>query len=56
MELKRCPFCGSTAVLRGKNGGKWWIIICENNACQCQTPGKIDKAKLIEIWNRRTEK
>jgi transcription elongation factor Elf1 len=52
-ELKRCPFCGHTAVLRGKNGGKFWVVMCTNESCKCSTKGKVEQSDVINIWNRR---
>ena len=57
-ELKRCPFCGSKAILNVCEGGV--RVKCVKENCQCQTPtikdvsdGEVAVIAVTDIWNRR---
>lgn len=52
IELKPCPFCGEEAKLKEIAGR--YAIECSKHCAG--TVIKNDKSKVIEIWNRRTEK
>lgn len=52
-ELKPCPFCGAPAEIRGKGGGRWYVVRCTKESCECSTKGHANKEEVIRIWNRR---
>lgn len=56
MELKPCPFCGSTKIeVRNIKGG--WSVGCATTDCLCQwwyMRQYNGKENAIEKWNRRT--
>ena len=58
MELKPCPFCGSTDVyisfrypLLGE--GLRMLVVC--NCCGCMTAQCRNEDKAVEAWNRRSD-
>ena len=55
--LKPCPCCNGTASVRDiqhEDGEPTYYVICTK--CGVSTMVDNDKEKVIEIWNRRTEK
>ena len=54
-ELKRCPFCGAQARVRGGENvggyGPFYYVEC----CRCWATQKGDDTikKVVETWNRR---
>ena len=52
IELRNCPFCGSTAEIRYSIRTEKYYVICTNPACRCKT-GHDLKEKVAGKWNRR---
>lgn len=66
MELKLCPFCGSSVELRVLRPGELSVIRCTNNHCYMAFPGAFTswnngdtdehaELRLTTAWNRRAE-
>ena len=52
-ELLPCPFCGKTAHLGHRDGGKYdkyFLVMCD--FCYARTVGETD-AEAIAAWNNR---
>lgn len=56
-ELKPCPFCGSSAVIRS-NGEYQYYVRCTNFDCSVHPTTYVmtTPEKAIAAWNRREEK
>lgn len=54
VTLKPCPFCGHKAQVRGKGGGRWFVVQCTNTSCTIQTAGSKNPETVIKIWNTRS--
>lgn len=52
IELKPCPFCGSTAGLYVSYEGRYAV---QCNYCCIGTIHMKNKQDAIELWNHRTE-
>lgn len=55
--LEPCPCCNGTALLRDiqhEDGKPTYYVVC--TSCGVSTLPDESKEKVIEIWNRRTEK
>ena len=55
MELKPCPFCGSTGKMHEK-GLNTWVVECSNNQCMASYMIGWDydtEEEAAEAWNRR---
>lgn len=52
IELKPCPFCGSTAGLYVSYEGRY-AVRC--NYCRIGTDLTKNEQDAIELWNHRTE-
>ena len=54
-ELKPCPFCGNTPMLRNDAGE--WRVECSGPECDClpSTWWYESEEEAIEAWNRRAE-
>ncbi len=51
-ELKKCPFCGSKAVIYGKGNSR--SIYCKNDNCRLGLAPKIQGIEgKIKEWNKR---
>ena len=54
-ELKKCPFCGSTAHVLHDDGGDTpndtYSVECDN--CACDIGWYKTKKEAIEAWNKR---
>lgn len=59
INLKPCPFCGSTNVTLAKGSDRSWAVECHGYACHAfVTNGKWmceRKEDAIALWNRRPE-
>lgn len=59
MNLKRCPFCGSSAPHLSLEPGaaaednEGFYILCE--MCKCCGPDALTEAGAAEVWNRRPQ-
>jgi len=51
MELLPCPFCGGEAHLVQPHDNSRPYVMCITSYC---TSPKMDDAKAIAAWNRRT--
>ena len=59
VELKLCPFCGSTARVfyvkpfehNGRKGIDRWQVLCDG--CGVATCAELSPEKAVERWNRR---
>ena len=64
MNLKSCPFCGSSATiymqqyntLSGRQ--KSYIIECDNGKCGCMygTNMSLTQDEVVKRWNKRSDK
>lgn len=57
-EIKPCPFCGSEATFRYKEGLDTWIVECSNTSCPASYMIGMDydtQEEAVEVWNRRAE-
>ena len=55
MELKPCPFCGSTVIWNlevGRNTDMWFVQ-CQD--CFATFPHFDSEEEAIEAWNRRVD-
>ena len=54
-ELKPCPFCGSTPMLRRGKTDEWYHVECGNRECPIyvETRRFYTQEEAIEVWNRR---
>ena len=50
-ELKKCPFCGGSAVFQFSDFLKVWWVKCI--FCGCTTAPQHHKENAIEVWNIR---
>ena len=57
IELKHCPFCGSTARVWGLGGSEFYCIECDNEECGCVYGDNMELSfeEVIEMWNKRAE-
>lgn len=59
MEIKSCPFCGATPLIRYWCGGgddkRWYKIYCGNDDCRVtvETDSANSVEGAIKIWNER---
>ena len=56
MELKPCPFCGSTDVYvppSWMTANTWKYVKCKNINCQAEGPVDLGESGAIERWNTR---
>ena len=67
INLKPCPFCGSTAtlrpigseMLRSEMRSYWYAVICSREVCRLGADhtdtdyGYFTEKDAIEAWNRR---
>ncbi len=51
-ELKPCPFCGSTATMRGGGDRASWII-CDNKKCSATQGLEFTGENAVQMWNTR---
>lgn len=54
-ELKKCPFCGSKAVLMSDLLDRRWGVVCQNPDAECNVRLLYcdSKEEAIQQWNRR---
>ena len=55
-ELKLCPFCGETAVIRTKTDNDlndYFYVKCENDLCYAKSGYCRKKEWAVKRWNRR---
>ncbi|MCK1281498.1 Lar family restriction alleviation protein [Bradyrhizobium sp. 61] len=55
IEPVPCPFCGEAPLIdRRQAGSGFYMVQCANANCEVrvETNG-LERAKAIEIWNRR---
>ena len=57
MEIKKCPFCGSTPIVEYGNGIKKWWVCCRNDKCWVHptTDAHTNKSVVVRFWNRRVD-
>lgn len=48
-ELRKCPFCGGEAVIKGSCAHYW--IVCKQ--CKVETRAVSTHGAAIGIWNKR---
>ena len=55
VELKPCPFCGSTATVWGINGYEFCSVECDNEECGCVYGDNLQLSyeEVVEAWNKR---
>lgn len=63
IELKPCPFCGSTARVWGAierkvfgiNRPTFYTVECDNEECGCVYGDnlQLDLEEVVEAWNKR---
>lgn len=51
-QLKPCPFCGSTATMRGGSDRASWII-CDNKKCSATQGLELSGKNAVQMWNHR---
>jgi hypothetical protein len=51
-ELRECPFCGSTATMRGGSDRASWII-CDNKKCSATQGLELSGKNAVQMWNTR---
>lgn len=63
MNLKSCPFCGSSATVYMKQITNFdiqesYIIECDNDKCGCMygTNMSLTQQEVIRSWNKRSDK
>ena len=52
-ELKRCPFCGSEAMILYDGLDKECCVSCRNNDCEFCGDAGDDEQAVIDKWNTR---
>lgn len=58
VELKPCPFCGSTARIWGaveRRVPTFYTVECNNEECGCVYGDnlQLDLEEVVEAWNKR---
>lgn len=54
-ELKKCPFCGSTAQVWNLPSWHNYVVECDNENCGCAIGYNmsLDFDEVIKKWNNR---
>lgn len=53
MEIKKCPCCGSEAIITNQAITLWYSLHCRNARCNIRTPPCGTEEEAIRIWNNR---